>query len=999
MATTVTGQQKFIGSDEREDYFVTGTAKSDTLIGNDGNDSIYGGDGNDSINGLGGSDVLAGGKGADKLTGGEGADIFVWNKGDGNDVITDYATEDIISIASASVTSISTNTKGDAIITIGNAKLTLTGGADKVISYVDAGGEHTWPETVTFTKKKVTLLDNYSKDSFDINEYKDGNYNTSVVTIDASAVEQDIAITGNGKANKITGSANDDTIYGGKGNDTLAGGEGSDVFVWNKGDGNDVITDYNMEDTISIASGVLSTSFGLKGNDVIATVSGKTITIKDGKGKYIHFVDASGNHVWYPEDPISAVVVSGKTVTIGEKYKGDAFDVTEFDEIPKNITKIDASEVTHALEITGNKQANQIVGTSEDDYINGGAGKDTIRGGEGDDTLEGGAGADSLVGGKGADVFLWNAGDGNDIIADYSADDGDVISVTSGEGKVTTNKAGNAILTVGKAKLTIQGGKGQTITWYDEKGLHTYPEVVKFSSDGKSASLLSAYTGDSFNINNYDSYDETVINIDASAVEQDIAITGNAKANKITGSANADSIIGGKGKDTLTGGEGADTFIWNSGDGQDVITDFSGKDGDEIVFTSGTATSVESGNDIILKNGKGQIKIQGGADEKIVYTDAKGEHTIGGGDPIILSGKTVTLTDAYADDSFKLTGYAAKYTIVDASAVEQDISITGNAKANKITGSANADTIIGGKAADTLDGGEGADLFVWNAGDGNDVILNYANEDAISIASAAVKYSNFSTVKSSNDVTLKIGSAKITIKDAKDKVVTVYDKDGKEVTFPQTVKLSSSNKVATLTDDYYKTEFVAGDYHKNIREINAEAVDHALSITGSGKADLIIGTDGDDTIIGGRGGDTLQGGNGADIFVYNSGDGNDVITDYAAVDKISIASGAVSDAVEVDGNDVIFDVNGGKIVVEGGKGKKITIIDKYGDSSSKRYTVSTMKTEDTWFTADDTNFDNADDQLSSIVKGGSAYSPVDKSAYSFETDNSYIPVIAQSDKK
>jgi Ca2+-binding RTX toxin-like protein len=76
---------------------VTGTQKSDNLIGTSkddcidgekGNDKIAGLAGNDKLNGGGGKDLLVGGDGNDGLTGGKGADIF--NCGAGNDKITDF---------------------------------------------------------------------------------------------------------------------------------------------------------------------------------------------------------------------------------------------------------------------------------------------------------------------------------------------------------------------------------------------------------------------------------------------------------------------------------------------------------------------------------------------------------------------------------------------------------------------------------------------------------------------------------------------------------------------------------------------------------------------------------------------------------------------------------------------------------------------------------------------------------------------------------------------
>jgi Ca2+-binding RTX toxin-like protein len=62
----------------------------DVLIGSGQRDQMRGYGGNDVLRGMDGSDALSGGKGRDRLTGGLGADLFVLDRGDGDDVITDF---------------------------------------------------------------------------------------------------------------------------------------------------------------------------------------------------------------------------------------------------------------------------------------------------------------------------------------------------------------------------------------------------------------------------------------------------------------------------------------------------------------------------------------------------------------------------------------------------------------------------------------------------------------------------------------------------------------------------------------------------------------------------------------------------------------------------------------------------------------------------------------------------------------------------------------------
>ena len=70
----------------------TGTEKDDTLYGNELANFITGGEGNDVLNGGDGKDILHGGLGDDRLYGGNNsADTYVFEKGHGKDVVSEYA--------------------------------------------------------------------------------------------------------------------------------------------------------------------------------------------------------------------------------------------------------------------------------------------------------------------------------------------------------------------------------------------------------------------------------------------------------------------------------------------------------------------------------------------------------------------------------------------------------------------------------------------------------------------------------------------------------------------------------------------------------------------------------------------------------------------------------------------------------------------------------------------------------------------------------------------
>ncbi|GKX53802.1 hypothetical protein SOASR029_41110 [Budvicia aquatica] len=63
----------------------------DFIHGSKANDKLYGDAGNDWIIANEGDDLLVGGTGDDNLMGGSGSDIYLFSRGDGQDVITDMA--------------------------------------------------------------------------------------------------------------------------------------------------------------------------------------------------------------------------------------------------------------------------------------------------------------------------------------------------------------------------------------------------------------------------------------------------------------------------------------------------------------------------------------------------------------------------------------------------------------------------------------------------------------------------------------------------------------------------------------------------------------------------------------------------------------------------------------------------------------------------------------------------------------------------------------------
>lgn len=117
---------------------ILGNGGDDTIVASFGDDTIYGGYGADSIDGGDDNDYIVGQFGDETMTGGAGRDTFYFSGSDGNDIITDFSTDDVLRFrAHLNGTTIETAAQAlvlfsfsgdDAIMTFSaSASITLTG--------------------------------------------------------------------------------------------------------------------------------------------------------------------------------------------------------------------------------------------------------------------------------------------------------------------------------------------------------------------------------------------------------------------------------------------------------------------------------------------------------------------------------------------------------------------------------------------------------------------------------------------------------------------------------------------------------------------------------------------------------------------------------------------------------------------------------------------------------------------------------------------------------
>ena len=400
------------------------------------------------------------------------------------------------------------------------------------------------------------------------------------VTIDAGGGDDTI---GNGFYTSASYSMKGgDNVYlrGGQGNDSIINVNGSVIIDYANGDGFDTVSGFNATSTLKISGAPYSSQ--VSGSNVIVNVGTGSVTLLDAAQIQLN-VDGTLKRIINDNDAAKVTV-------------GSAVEV------------VDATARTKTITITANKLDNSIVG---------GNGKDIIWAGKGNDTLRGNGGNDKLYGGDGNDLFVYSAG--KDTIGDYAS--GDKISLGAAVNGFSVDGT-NVILNVGKGKLTVKDAAYKSLALIDAAG----------------SEFTTVLGGSTAKLNDDDPAKVTVASavevIDASARTKTITITANKRDNSIVGGAGkdiiwagkgndflqgnagndklyggdgSDTLWGGKGNDTLTGGLGVDVFIYESGDGHDVIADF---DDNDILQIAGTYSSLVSGNDTIINIGDGSIKLK-----------------------------------------------------------------------------------------------------------------------------------------------------------------------------------------------------------------------------------------------------------------------------------------------------------------------------------------------------------------------------------------------------
>ncbi|MBV6656358.1 MAG: hypothetical protein KI785_01190, partial [Devosiaceae bacterium] len=833
---------------------VTGSDRSDSLLGDGADNILTGGDGNDQLEGRGGADRLEG--------------------GDGVDTVSYESSATGVDIDLASGVNTLGDAQGDVLVEIenivGSDHADRLGGDDLVSTLVGGGGD----DVLIGREGGDTLIGGAGSDTASYEESLQG------VNVDLQAgfgvggdAEADSLtgienLTGSGLADTLSGDAGDNSLTGGAGDDVLVGRAGADALDGSIGADTADYTASTAGVTIDLSTN--TASGGHAQGDTLTSVERVVGSIYDdtltGDGLANAFVGGNGADTLLGgaanddlrggagndliEGGLGADAISGDTGIDTATYASSAGAVT-VDLATGTASGGDASgDTISGIEnligsdendsLTGSSDANLIEGGEGNDTILGGAGTDTLRGGDNDDVLDGGANEDILDGGAGYDIATY---------------------ASSGTGVTVDLQAG-----------TGQGGdaQGDQLIAIEEVVGSANADTLRGSADD------DRLTGGGAN---------------------DV-IEGRAGSDTLDGEGGNDRIVGGEGADVLIGGSGVDTVDYalsdtavdvdldantaTGGHAQgDTITGFENVTGsafDDTIAGTSVANTLDGGggNDTLSGLGGADILIGGAGQDTADYTASAGGVTID-----LLAGTGVG-GDADGD---------SLSSIENATGSAFDDTLRGTGTANTLSGGALNDTLIGGEGADTLDGGSGIDTADYSASfsgvtvdlDAGTGVGGEAAGDTLTGIENLIGSAQMDTLIGDGQVNeLSGGGAADNLSGGSGN--DILSGDGGNDTLEgglggdqlrggtgiDTADYSGSNAAVTvdLVNQIASGGHADGDTLSSIE--SAIGSDQNDTLTGDGNANRLLGGEGDDTLTGGAGADELDGDLGFDTADYTA---------------------------------------------------------------------------------------------------------------------------------
>lgn len=550
------------------------------LTGGAGDDILHGRAQNgDSLNGGAGNDKLfpALGGAGDFVTLGGGADTVFGSVVELNNLtINDFGVGDVISLSSATLTSVMSAT-GDGTAMDGQslqvdtgggklyirtsagtgaaeATITLNGGGFQPTSFAVSGGMISYQtvanlpltptvgETVVGTANNDTFITTAT--NLNPGDSITGISGTDILVLSGSGTFDLSGVLGLASINRVTADAAARTV--------VLPTATSVLLV--AGDSND---------TVSISGGA-HTVFGGAGTDQISVSGGTATLVSAGTadtGSMVASITGSGAGTIFAENDTIVGATTG-TLTIVANT-GAAGSVVDMASTTGPVTVFFSNALSHATTGAGD---DKLYGGAGFQYLSSGGGNDTLIGEAGNDVLLGGAGNDVLVGGDDVDLLIAGTGAdtlfggaGRDLFVPGTSDMDLIVDFVSGTDKVNLSGFGITSVTQFEADFAVtqqSNGWSYTLISTPSVGFDLISATKLTASDLTFGAIVFGQP-----VNNSDT------------------LTGGVLGDLLMGLGGNDSLVGGDGPDTLIGGYGADTLVGDAG-------------GDVFVFGPGDSLAI-----------------------------------------------------------------------------------------------------------------------------------------------------------------------------------------------------------------------------------------------------------------------------------------------------------------------------------------------------------------------------------------------------------------------
>lgn len=546
---------------------LTGTNSDDTLV-LQGSGTINAGDGDD---------ILRDGDGENTLVGGSGADIFVLGADGVIDTIDDFEIgvdqidlsliPGLYSMSQLSVTYTSTG----AILSFANDVLEI------------------FTTSTGFTE--ATLLA----------AIRDGVQHPSTQPATQPVPDpEDLT---------LIGSTSDDTLHGGEGSDSMTGLAGNDVL--HSGGGDDTIDGGTGDDQAVIGFTRSDVSVTELGYDVIRIVTASG-TLMITNVEFFAFLDGTftltellvSEPLPYPAG-VSLVGSTTADTLIGGGSRDLLFGLEGEDLLQGGgeSDTLDGGDQADTLE--GGYGNDSLLGRNGRDSLFGGGGNDTIRAGIGDDRVFGGTGNDRIHGGGQNDTLEGNGGN-DTLLGEFGEDhlsggDGNDMLRGNGGNDTLVGGGGNDTLVGGNLYDLLHGGDGQDVldggvyadTLYGDAG---HDVLIGgggtdwlYGGDGNDTADGGNSHDRFWGENGDDWFTGMGGNDRAWGGDGNDYLRGGGNDDTLYGDTGADTLVGGLNDDVMSGGTGEDTFVFETGHGNDTVTDFETALSDERLDLRGVA--------------------------------------------------------------------------------------------------------------------------------------------------------------------------------------------------------------------------------------------------------------------------------------------------------------------------------------------------------------------------------------------------------------------------